>query len=109
VQSLLGERVSTFEYRFPTAKGSGHVTPYTAADLRAGASIVADYVGLIGAGQFIPTNDSSDCKYCDARDICRVSTDDDGWVEVSPRAAWAEEHGEQLEVYQIMRKHREAP
>ncbi len=95
VQSLFGARVSAFEYRFPTVKGSGHITSYTADALRAGTGIVADYLGLIGAGQFIPTNDSSDCKYCDARSICRVSTDDDGWVDASPPAAWAEKHGDQ--------------
>jgi ATP-dependent helicase/nuclease subunit B len=106
VQSLLGAPVSKFEYRFPTARGSGHVADYKASELRAGASIVGDYVGMISAGHFIPTDDSADCKYCDARDVCRVSTDDDGWVETSPRAEWAKERGDSLEVYQIMRKHR---
>jgi ATP-dependent helicase/nuclease subunit B len=106
VQSLLGAPVSTFEYRFPTAKGSGHVADYKASELSVGAVIVGDYVGMIRAGQFIPTDDSADCKYCDARDVCRVSTDDDGWVQTSPRADWAKQHGESLEVYQIMRRHR---
>ncbi|HTE46116.1 MAG TPA: PD-(D/E)XK nuclease family protein [Gemmatimonadaceae bacterium] len=109
IQSLLGADVSSFEYRFPTAKGVGQITSYPAVDLQIGQSIVSDYIGLVRSGQFIPTNDSSDCKYCDASQICRVGRDDDGWVEVSPRAAWAKANGETIEAYSIMRKHRLPP
>jgi ATP-dependent helicase/nuclease subunit B len=98
-QELIGE-VARFEYRFPTERGENEDVRYDAAELAAAGGIVAGLMRHVEQGAFPPTTDVHDCTYCDYAPVCRASSD--GRKTVSPRAAWAELHGESLEQYRDM-------
>jgi len=97
VAATLGREVSRFEYRFPTERGQNEVIGYEADTLEAARGIVSDLVEQVRRGEFVPTNDASDCAYCDYVQVCRVSRD--GWNTVSPRAGWAKEFGAATQEY----------
>ncbi|HEX6992505.1 MAG TPA: PD-(D/E)XK nuclease family protein [Gemmatimonadales bacterium] len=98
-QEVIGE-VARFEYRFPTERGENEDVRYDAAELAAAGGIVAGLMRHVEQGEFPPTTDVHDCTYCDYAPVCRASSD--GRKTVSPRAAWAELHGESLEQYRDM-------
>jgi ATP-dependent helicase/nuclease subunit B len=100
--SVLGGTVTSFEYRFPTEKGGGEVIAYDRAELADAREIIASLLGQVQRGEFVPTDDKSDCSYCDYRPICRVDRGEH--ATSSPRADWAAEHGPELPVYQVMRR-----
>jgi RecB family exonuclease len=100
--SVLGGTVTSFEYRFPTEKGGGEVIAYDRAELADAREIIASLLDQVQRGEFIPTDDKSDCSYCDYRPICRVDRGEH--ATSSPRADWAAEHGPELPVYQVMRR-----
>jgi len=56
-------------------------------------------------GEFIPTTDKNDCRYCDARTICRTREDNYGMVRESPRAEWAKANSG-LDAFRGMRERR---
>ncbi|HEX2778715.1 MAG TPA: PD-(D/E)XK nuclease family protein, partial [Gemmatimonadaceae bacterium] len=99
---VLGERVSRFEYRFPTERGESEIVSYDAEEMRAAVQIVRDLLEQAESGAFLPTTESRDCGFCDCQPICRAGYDARDRKTVSPRAAWAEANVE-LEVFRIMR------
>jgi hypothetical protein len=100
--TVLGTPVTAFEYRFPTEKGNGEIISYDRAELAAANGIIASLLEQVDRGTFVPTDDHSDCTYCEYGAICRVKHSEYG--ATSPRAAWAKEHGPALDVYQVMRR-----
>lgn len=105
VEALEGRVVSSFEYVFPTERGENAVVAYSAEELREATPIIQSLVDDIRAGHFLPTDAEDDCRYCDVAAICRVRIEAFGKV-VSPRAAWAKDHGERLFEYAGMRRRR---
>lgn len=96
----LGGDVARFEYRFPTERGENTQVAYTTAELGAAGAIVAGLMRHVESGEFPPTNDVHDCRFCDYALVCRASSDD--YTTSSPRAAWAEAHAPSLEQYRDM-------
>jgi len=105
-EQQLGVTVDRFEYRFPTLKGGNHVAAYPREELELTSEIVGGLLEHPRTGAFVPTTDKSDCSYCDAAPICRAKLDKRGRIGSVPRAKWAEEHSEALEVFDGMRKRR---
>lgn len=99
-----GKSVSEFEYRFPTPRGQNEVVTYAASELEAARPIIASLVEDVRAGRFLPTMDSSDCKFCNHQPICRAV--EDRYSMISPRAEWAALHGSELAEYESMRQRR---
>ncbi|HET8649526.1 MAG TPA: PD-(D/E)XK nuclease family protein, partial [Gemmatimonadales bacterium] len=97
-------QVAAFEYRFPTPIGENRSVPYGPVQFRQARTVVEGLLAHPAAGEFLPTNDSSDCKLCDFQQICRVQAE--GWTIESPRAKWAEEHAPDLEQYAGMLRRR---
>ncbi|MDB4879770.1 MAG: hypothetical protein JWL60_1216 [Gemmatimonadetes bacterium] len=100
VQELLHRPVSSFEYRFPTARGGNEIVAYSAGELRGAGDIISDLLGHVRAGEFIPTTDAGDCGYCDYQEICRASRGK--FATQSPRAEWAAAHADGLKEYASM-------
>jgi ATP-dependent helicase/nuclease subunit B len=106
VESLSSSMVSSFEYRFPTARGGNEVVTYTSAELASAPSIVASLLDHVSAGAFIPTTSHSDCGYCDYQSVCRASRG--SFNTSSPRAEWAAAHAPLLPQYAAMLARRDA-
>ena len=100
VEALMSRPVSSFEYRFPTARGGNETVAYSADELRGAGNIISGLLGHVHDGAFIPTTDAGDCGYCDYRDVCRASRGD--YKTQSPRAEWAAAHAEGLPQYASM-------
>jgi hypothetical protein len=108
VEGLLGERVSCFEYHFPTDRGQNTVITYEALELEEARGVIRSLLDQVREGSFVPTDDPEDCSYCEYQPVCRASRDARGRSTRSPRAAWAKDHGPTLEVYAIMRTLRDS-
>lgn len=104
VESITGDKVSAFEYRFPTEKGSSEIVRYEAAQLASARSVVSELIHLVSTGNFIATDDHNDCTYCDYKTICRASTED--FRPVSPRANWSAQPGVSTLAHASMRARR---
>lgn len=102
----LRQRVSSFEYRFPTVRGGNAIVGFDAASLAGARDVISDLVDHVSLGRFVPTTDAKDCRYCDHAPICRVSTE--GFEVRSPRAEWAATHAESLAEYASMLRRRAA-
>ena len=63
-------RVATFRYLFPTAQTQGESVLLTREALEGGREVLAHLCDLAGAGCFPPTDDDSDCKWCDYALVC---------------------------------------
>ena len=100
VESLCQRPVSRFEYRFPTERGGNETVAYAAEELAPARDVVGSLLAHVRAGEFIPTNDSADCGWCDYGAICRASRGD--YTTESPRAAWAGQRAAALPVYAPM-------
>ena len=100
------QRVSRFEYRFPTDRGGNTIVPFDTAELGAARDVVTALVAHVRQGHFVPTTDASDCKHCDFALICRVRGDD--FNVYSPRAEWAAANESSLPEYNSMRQRRGA-
>lgn len=102
---LTGTPIARFEYRFPSERGQHRVVAYQRAELAEAPGLVRDLLDEVARGHFLPSNDASDCGWCDFRSICRVT--EDGYYNVtSPRADWAEDQGAALEIFAPMRRRR---
>jgi ATP-dependent helicase/nuclease subunit B len=77
--------VSAFAYRFPKEVATKMEKVYNQDDLANGAPLLDSLIAHLDAGTFVPTNDASDCKYCDYQSVCRAMPDQHGSV-ASPRA-----------------------
>lgn len=100
VQALSGRPVSSFEYRFPTARGGNEIVTYTSAELATVAGIVGSLLGHVHAGDFIPTTDPADCGSCEYGEVCRAGRG--RYATSSPRAEWARDHATGLPQYAAM-------
>lgn len=105
LRDLLGGEVSQFEYRFPTERGRNEIIAYDATQLAAARPLVTQLMEHIRDGEFIPTTDMNDCRYCDARTICRTQAGDHGAVRKSPRAEWAKANSG-IDAFRGMRERR---
>jgi hypothetical protein len=97
-RARLGADVATFEYRFPTVSGDGDAVAYHAADFATAAGIIDGLVSHIMKGEYVPTTDCNDCKYCDFGAVCRISVGRFGKID-SARAAWAKENAAGIAAY----------
>lgn len=89
VERLLGERVESAEYHFPTVRGQNERAAYPRAALAAdGPDVVQTLLGIAAAGHFLPTDSAEDCRTCDYQPVCRARTDDYGNT-ASPEVGWA--------------------
>jgi len=105
LQELLNGTVARFEYRFPTERGQNQIIAYDSAELAEAHPIVTQLLEHVSKGTFIPTTSSDDCRYCDARAICRVNEDRYGKVS-SSRAEWARDNAETIDAYTSMLERR---
>ena len=87
VEQLLGKKAVRMEYRFPTARADGAIVSYDIEGLHAGRELVAALLDNIAAGRFLPTDERSDCTFCDFRVACRVVATKN--ETNSPLANWA--------------------
>ena len=100
-EAKLEAEVATFEYRFPTVRGESESVVYGTADFAAAASIIDGLLTHIMKGEYVPTTECDDCKYCDYGPVCRVSLNRFGKVD-SIRARWAAESAAAIPAYQAM-------
>ncbi|HEY5087678.1 MAG TPA: PD-(D/E)XK nuclease family protein, partial [Gemmatimonadaceae bacterium] len=106
LDQLLAGRVANFEYRFPTESGQNRTVAYSARELTEAQPIVTQLLEHVRDGTFVPTNSSDDCKFCNARAICRVEEDKFGKL-TSPRAVWADKNASGIDAYRGMLARRE--
>ena len=81
--------VTRMEYHFPTRRGRNEVIGYHREELDRGRGLIDRLMDGVAGGRFLPTEDPSDCRFCDYRPICRHRTE--GWHRTweTPRADWA--------------------
>lgn len=103
-EQLLGERVTRMEYHFPTRPGRNDVVAYDRREVRRGLGLIDRLLDGVAEGRFLPTEDSSDCRFCDYAPICRHQTE--GWDRETPRADWAADHLQTLPEYRERRETR---
>ena len=75
---------------------------YPGEELDRTGEVIAGLLDDVCAGHLVPTNNTEDCKFCDAAPICRVKLGDFHSVDSAPRAEWAREHAQQLEEFRRM-------
>jgi ATP-dependent helicase/nuclease subunit B len=90
-EQRLGGEVVDGQYHFPTRRGQNQVFSFGRIQLTPVAELLDIMLEGVAAGHFVPTDDSSDCSYCDFAEICRVRRGGYGSVS-SSLAEWAEEH-----------------
>ncbi len=98
---LLDGIVTRFEYRFPTERGQNSSVAYTSTELDEARPVITQMLDHLTRGTFVPTTSADDCRYCEARAICRVGEDKYGKLS-SPRAAWADDNAETIDAYKGM-------
>lgn len=87
-QALFDEPVRGLSYRFPTRRAENASVDFRTAELGDGLELVGRLLDGVAAGTFVPTDDASDCRFCDYRSICKVK--DAAWGDPeSPLADWA--------------------
>ncbi len=86
VHDLLGRPVARMEYQFATRRARNSVLEFTADELRSGPFVLGRMIEGAASGHFLPTDDASDCTWCDFRSVCRVR-EERGSI-VSPPAEW---------------------
>lgn len=84
--ALYGRAVEVVEYHFPTMRGDHQPRAYPASRFADGGRVIGRLLDLVAAGHFVPTDEASDCWYCEYGPICRVR--DDGGETHSPPAEW---------------------
>jgi len=102
---LLDERVVRMEYRYPTVRGQNGRVPYLADELAGGPDRLDALLEGVARGNFVPTSEARDCRFCAFKAICRVREDQWGNVD-SPPARWASEHGEGLPEFEQLARAR---
>ena len=96
--------VAQFEYRFPRERSPDDRVVLSAAALAPAPAIVSSLLSHLRTGDFLPTNETKDCSYCDYRSICRVTGERQ--ETFSPRASWGEVHAESVPEYEKLRRRR---
>jgi RecB family exonuclease len=87
---LRGEVVDG-QYHFPTRRGQNQVFSFPRGQLGSVLELLDIMMEGVAAGHFVPSDDASDCSYCDFAEVCRVRRGEYGSA-TSSLAAWAEEH-----------------
>jgi ATP-dependent helicase/nuclease subunit B len=100
-EQLLEERVARMEYHFPTRTGRNDVLAYDRSEVRRGLGLIDRLLDGVASGRFLPTEDPSDCRFCDYAPICRHRSE--GWSADTPRADWAAAHFGALPEYRERR------
>jgi hypothetical protein len=100
ISSITGKDAERFEYRFPTPRGENAVVAYSRDELSRVPGIVESLLEHVRAGEFVPTTDANDCRYCDYGAVCRATRD--GYGSRAPRAEWAAAHAPALPQYVTM-------
>jgi ATP-dependent helicase/nuclease subunit B len=90
-ERLLGGEVVAGEYHFPTRRGENQRHVYPRVRLAGLPDLLGRMLDAVGEGAFVPTDDESDCRFCDFAEVCRVSRDSFGKIH-SPMAQWSKEH-----------------
>lgn len=80
--------VEVAEYQFPTTKGEGARSSFSKTSLGDRSRVLSELLDITRSGAFLPTDDPSDCQWCDYVSVCRVRGGK--WDTDSPLAAWAE-------------------
>ncbi len=62
--------VTQFAYVFPGSHTHGERVTWAAHELAAVDTLVTKLCRIAGAGAFLPTNEPSDCSYCDFLEVC---------------------------------------
>lgn len=101
LESLLDRKVSIFEYRFPTQSGDRTIISYTRDELSETPQLISNILQHAEDGSFIPTNDSTDCRYCDYKPVCRSEEGLFGACK-TPRAEWAKANAPDCADYELM-------
>ena len=89
-ESLFNSNIVSGEYHFSTTRGQNQVFDFDRQTLAPVNELVDIMLNGVGKGSFIPTEDADDCKFCDSRDICRVTEGRYNKV-VSPLTEWSKE------------------
>ncbi|MFB3785751.1 MAG: PD-(D/E)XK nuclease family protein [bacterium] len=70
-QEISGKaKLVQFGYFFPNVKERGERRQWTPTELAPGGNVLFSLCELIATGAFLPTDDPSDCAFCDYREIC---------------------------------------
>jgi len=83
--------VVSAEYHFPTARGLNEVVRFNRLELQGIHGLLELALDGVASGSFVPTDESSDCRYCDFTPVCRARDAGFGDVE-SPLADWSREY-----------------
>lgn len=83
------EPVARMQYDFPTHRGQNQSQGYSPAELASGSSLIGVLLDGVAAGHFFPTDDPSDCTFCDYQELCGVRETRHGLE--SPMADWCAE------------------
>lgn len=87
-RSLHGGALAWFEYVMPGEGAVGEIVRWPATAIAEGPAVVASLMAHADAGDFPPTDDAGDCRFCAFAAVCRVRPGRFMGVE-SPPAAWA--------------------
>jgi ATP-dependent helicase/nuclease subunit B len=90
-ESRFHTRVVSGEFHFPTTRGQNEVLAFDRSSLDRAGELLGTLLDGVATGAFVPTDDSSDCRFCDFGEVCRARESGHGKV-VSPLAEWSEEH-----------------
>lgn len=82
-EQLLHRPVDRMEYHFPTRKGKNERLRFRRTELRDGLTLLDRMLDIVSTGHFVPTEDATDCRFCDFRDACRVPVGIYGEIEPS--------------------------
>ncbi len=86
---LPGEAVSA-GYHYPTRRGENTAFPFPREAFEEAPRLLGLLLDGVAEGRFVPTDDDSDCAWCDWAEVCRARRNDWGKTD-SPLAAWSAE------------------
>jgi ATP-dependent helicase/nuclease subunit B len=89
-EARLSGMVVSAEYHFPTTRGLNDVKAFDRLKVAGIQGLVEIALDGVAAGSFVPTDEASDCRYCDFSPVCRVRTASFGDMQ-SPLADWSRE------------------
>jgi RecB family exonuclease len=87
-ERLLGGTVVAGEYHFPTRRGENSAFRFDQTRLAGVGELLGHMLDTVAEGAFVPTDQKSDCAYCDYATICRVGSGR-GFDVDSPLAEWS--------------------
>jgi ATP-dependent helicase/nuclease subunit B len=88
----LGAEIDAAEFHFPTRAGRNQRVRLPVPPAAGAEALLARLAALAAEGPYLPTDDASDCRFCDFAAACRAATDEHGATD-SPPAAWMKRVG----------------